>query len=169
MKAASKNPLFLAQVLAALLVAILVCGLVLHGFSAEVHERLWRNVIDHPGGPMTFRFLLQPIMAALAALHDARRDATTGRSPYLWAILSNHEQRGHLLHEGIVSTARIILLGLCVDVLYQFIEFDTFFPAEAVVIALLLGFVPYLLLRGPFMRIASWVRDRPKAKARHRH
>jgi len=39
------------------------------------------------------------------------------------------------------------------DVIYQFIEFKTFHPAEAVIIALLLAFVPYLLFRGPVARI----------------
>ena len=31
-----------------------------------------------------------------------------------------------------------------------------FFDAEAAIIALLLAFVPYLLLRGPVARIARW-------------
>ena len=35
------------------------------------------------------------------------------------------------------------------DVIYQFIEFQTFHPGEAAIIALLLAFVPYLLLRDP--------------------
>ena len=55
-----------------------------------------------------------------------------------------------------ISTARVILLGLCMDVIYQLIEFETFRPAEAVIIALLLAFVPYVLLRGPVARIARW-------------
>jgi hypothetical protein len=42
--------------------------------------------------------------------------------------------------------------------IYQFIEFETFHPAEAVKIALLLAFVPYLMLRGLVTRIARrWV------------
>ena len=44
------------------------------------------------------------------------------------------------------------------DLIYQLIEFNTFHPAEAAIIALLLAFVPYLLLRGPFARIARWWR-----------
>jgi hypothetical protein len=32
----------------------------------------------------------------------------------------------------------------------------TLYPGEAVVVALLLGFIPYLLLRGPVARIARW-------------
>ncbi len=47
------------------------------------------------------------------------------------------------------ATARIILLGLAMDVIYQYLVFKTFYPAEALVVALLLAFVPYLLIRGP--------------------
>lgn len=150
--------MLLAQVVVGLMVAFVATGLIWYGFSAEVRERIWQNLLDRPRGPMTFRFVLQPIMAAIAATYDGLKDARAGRSPYLWAILSKPEKRGGRLGEGIVSTARVILLGLCMDLIYQFIEFDTFFPAEAVIIALLLAFVPYLLLRGPLARVALWWR-----------
>ena len=52
------------------------------------------------------------------------------------------------------------MLGLAIDTVYQVIEFDDFHPAEAVIIAVLLAFVPYLLLRGLVTRIARrWVGD----------
>ncbi len=35
---------------------------------------------------MTFRFILQPVMAAIAALHDGIKDARLGRSPYFWTV-----------------------------------------------------------------------------------
>jgi hypothetical protein len=60
------------------------------------------------------------------------------------------------LREGLISTARVILLGLGMDVIYQLTVFRTFHPGEAVIIALLLAFGPYLLLRGPVDRIARW-------------
>jgi hypothetical protein len=45
--------------------------------------------------------------------------------------------------------------------------FGTFHPGEAGIIALLLAFVPYLLLRGPFTRLANWWRgDRAANKIR---
>jgi hypothetical protein len=53
-------------------------------------------------------------MATIAALYDGVKDAT-GRSPYLWAILTNPVERGGRLREGLISTARVILLGLCMD------------------------------------------------------
>jgi hypothetical protein len=165
----SKTKILLARFVVALMLAFVVLGVVLYGFSAEVLERIWRNMIDRTGGPMTFRFFLQPIMATIAAVYDGVKDARAGRSYYLWTILTDPAKRGGRLHEGLISTARVILLGLCMDVIYQLIEFETFHPAEAVIIALLLAFVPYVLLRGPVARIARWrLGDRPaREKVNH--
>ena len=159
----SKTKILLAQLVVALMIALVVLGAGWYGFSSEVRGRIWQNLLDRPGGPMAFRFILQPIMATIAALYDGVKDARTGRSPYLWAILTNPVERGGRLREGLISTARVILLGLCMDLIYQFIEFDAFHPAEAVIIALLLAFVPYLLLRGPCARIARWWYGAPPA------
>ncbi len=153
-RAASKTKILLAQLVVALMIAFVALGLAWYGFSAEVRERIWRQLVERPGGPMTFRFILQPIMATIAALYDGVADARTGRSPYLWTILSDRTKRGGRLFEGLISTARVILLGMIMDLIYQVIEFGTFYPAEAVAVALLLVFVPYLLLRGPCERVA---------------
>jgi hypothetical protein len=155
---ASTRKILLARLAVLLVVVFLVLGAAWHGFSAEVRERIWQNMLDRPTGPMTFRFVLQPIMAAIAALYDGMGDARAGRSHYLWTILSRSEKRMGRLREGLISTARIILLGLCMDTIYQFIVFDTFHPAEAVLITILLAFVPYLLLRGAVSRVACWWR-----------
>ena len=82
-----------------------------------------------------------------------------GRAPYFWTVLTNPSERGGRLWEGLISTARIILLGLCMDVIYQVIALKTFYPGEAVIIALALAFLPYLLLRGPIARIARLRRE----------
>ena len=53
--------------------------------QSEVLERLWRNLLDAPSGPMSFRFILQPSMSAIVAIHDSVKDARTGRSRF-WTI-----------------------------------------------------------------------------------
>jgi hypothetical protein len=155
-KTPSKTQILLARLVVVLMVALIVLGLAWNGFSHEDRVRLWQNIIDRPGGPMTFRFILQPAMATLAALFDGIKDARTGRSPYFWTILSNPAERAVRLHEGLISTSRIVLLGLGMDVIYQVIELKAFFPGEAVIVALLLAFIPYLLLRGLIARIGRW-------------
>jgi hypothetical protein len=151
-------------VLACLVLAAL--GFVWYGASSEVWQRQWQDLTGRPGGPMSFRFILQPVMATIAAVHDGITDARLGRSPFFWTVLTSAEKRAGRLQEGLVSTARIILLGLGMDTIYQIKVLGTFYPGEAVVIALALAFVPYLLLRGPVDRIARrWLGNSPSTTA----
>jgi hypothetical protein len=153
---ATKKQILLARVVVGLIIAFLLAGAFTYGFSAEVRERTWHDLLDRPGGVMRFRFVLQPGMAVIAALHDGIEDAKLGRSPYIWTLLISAAERSGRLAEGVISTARILLLGLCMDTVYQLIVFKTFYPAQAVIVAIALGYVPYLLLRGPVHRIARW-------------
>ena len=148
--------LLLARLVVAVAAILVVLGLVLYGFSADVHERIWRDIAARPGGPMTFRFILQPCMAAIAAFHDGAKDARLGRSPYLWTLLSSSDGSTGRLREGLIATARIILLGFAMDAIYQWRVLGTFYPGEMLLIAILLAFLPYLLLRGAFARLVRW-------------
>ena len=147
-----------ARLAVALIVGLVVLGIVCYGLSADHLARVWRQILARPGGPMTFRFVLQPAMAAIAATRDGVNDARTGRTPYFSAILWRPEKRVGRLREGIIATARILILGVVVDTIYQLVELRTFYPAEAALVALLLALLPSALLRGPIARIAHhWV------------
>ena len=51
------------------------------------------------------------------------------------------------------------------DVVYQLVEFKTFYPGEAAIVAVSLAFIPYMLLRGPFARLARmWGAGTPSTK-----
>jgi hypothetical protein len=144
----------LSKFVVAVAIVLIAAGVFWHGAAENVVERMWANLIARPSGPMSFRFVLQPSMAAIFAIHDGLRDARSGRSPFLWTILREPQKRIERLDEGLNATARIILIGLAMDVIYQRIEFATFYPVEALIIALLLAFLPYVLIRGPVARIA---------------
>jgi hypothetical protein len=109
METPSKTQVLLAGLVVVLVIALIALGLIWYDFSAEIHQRIWRDIFNRPGGPMTFRFVLQPVMAALAALHDGVKDARTGRSPYFWTVLSNPAERGGRLREGLIATARLVV------------------------------------------------------------
>ena len=64
------------------------------------------------------------------------------------------EKRFERLREGLNATARIILLALVMDLIYQLLFLNTFYPNEALIVALLFAFVPYLIARGLVWRIA---------------
>jgi hypothetical protein len=69
-------------------------------------------------------------------------------------MLGNPSERTQRLNEGLNATARIILLGLVMDAIYQIIVLQRFYPSEAVIVALVFAFVPYVIIRGPAARIA---------------
>ena len=144
----------LAKLVIAAAMVLFAAGVLWHGVTVEAFERLWRDLVDRPSRAMSFRFVLQPTMAAIAAIRAGIRDARSGRPPYFWSMLRAPEPGVPRLREGLNATARIILLGLAMDVIYQALVLKTFYPNEALIISLLLAFVPYLLIRGPAARIA---------------
>jgi hypothetical protein len=150
----------LATFVIALAIALILAGVVWYGVTLAVFERIGHDLAQRPSRPMSFRFILQPSMAAIAAIHDGLKDARRGRSPYFWTVVSKPEERVARLREGLNATARIILLGLAMDVVYQLIVLETFYPVEALIIALVLAFLPYLALRGLVLRIALVARGR---------
>jgi hypothetical protein len=120
----------------------------------EPFQRIWENLLVRPSGPLGFRFILQPAVAAILAVRDGMKDAREGRSPYFWTVLSNPAERRSRLSEGMKATGKIMILAIVLDAVYQIIKLRTFYPGEAVIIAFVLGFLPYLILRGPAARIA---------------
>lgn len=133
------------------------------GFVNDV-VRFYTDLVGRSDGPMTFRFFLQPIMALLMALRDGIKDARTGQSPYFWRIVNNPSDRRAALHEGVKSTTRILLLGLVMEIIYQYKVFGTFHVLEAVNIIFILCFLPYLIMRGPIARLARRWMSRDGAK-----
>src|SRR5262245_35620693 len=73
----TKSQMLLAKVTIMLILGLIALGLVWYGFSRDVLLRIWHDAVDRPNGPMAFRFVLQPAMAALMALRDGIVDART--------------------------------------------------------------------------------------------
>jgi len=107
-------------------------------------------------GPMWFRFILQPTMAAFFALRAGLEDARTGRPAYFWAVVNDPVHRRVLLRDGWKDVAKVFVIALALDAIYQLIQLHWLYPLQALFIAFMLAFLPYLLLRGPFRRLAGW-------------
>lgn len=120
----------------------------------ELLTRVWDNLVGRIGGAMSFRLILQPAVAIFFAIRDGRKDAREGRPPYFWTIFSDPAQRSALLHEGWKAVAKVFVMAVVIDVVYQYVVFRWFYPGEALIVAFILAFVPYLLIRGPVNRIA---------------
>jgi hypothetical protein len=125
-----------------------------HMTVTEILAQFWHELISRPEGPLAFRFVLQPVVAIGLAIRDGIHDARIGRTPYVWTILFHPRDRKGRLQEGWHSIARVVVLAMIIDVIYQVIALRAFRPLETVVIAFVLAILPYLLARGPVTRIA---------------
>jgi hypothetical protein len=126
----------------------------------ELIARFLGNLHDRVGGPMSFRLILQPAMAMFFAVRAGWQDGVTGRPAYFWAILAAPTERWELLREGWKAVAKVFVMAVAIDALYQVINLRWFYPTEALIVAIVLAFVPYVLIRGPVGRIVRWWRSR---------
>jgi len=91
-----------------------------------------------------------------AALPDGIRDARQGHKSFFWSALWDPQAPTGRLREGLTSTARVVLLGISMDVIYQFKALDRFYPVEALMMAILLAVIPYFVFRWIVERAARW-------------
>ena len=117
---------------------------------ARVGEQLAARVT----GPMKFRLVLQPAMAIFFAVRGGLKDAREGKPPYFWGLFTDPGEREAMLKNGWKSVGKVFILAAVLDAIYQFIELRWFYPGEAVIVAIILAILPYLLVRGPVNRIA---------------
>lgn len=104
-------------------------------------------------GPMSFRFLMQPLMAIFFAIRDGRKDAHEGREPYFWALFSEPEHRREMLKSGWKSVGKVFIIAIILDIVFQFIVFHGLRPGAGIIAGVVLAIIPYVLLRGPVNRV----------------
>jgi hypothetical protein len=121
----------------------------------DIWLRFAGNMVDRVSGPMKFRLLLQPTVAAILAIRAGLKDARAGKPPYFWTLATDPTARAELLKDGWKSVGKVFVLALALDVVYQIVELRFVYPGEAVIVAILLAIVPYLILRGLVTRLMS--------------
>jgi hypothetical protein len=134
----------------------------------ELWTRVGHNLIDRVSGPMKFRLVLQPTMAAIFAIRSGLADARLGNAPYFWRLFTDSAHRGAIAKDGWKSVGKVFILAMVLDAVYQLIEEHFIYPGEMIIVAFILAIVPYLILRGLVTRAARRVGvrhepDRPKA------
>ncbi len=120
----------------------------------EIWPRIIENLGDRLVGPMSFRFILQPVMAAIFAVVSGLQDARLGRPPFLWSVLTVPADRASLIREGWTRIGKVFLVAIVLDLIYQVMVLEVY-PGEALIVAVLLAIIPYAVLRGVVTRVAG--------------
>lgn len=117
--------------------------------------RSLHELVARVGEPLSFRFIVQPLVAAVLATRAGLGDARANRPPFLWTLVTRPSERGMLLRSAWQDIARLSIVALVVDAAFQLFVLRWFYPLQAVLVAALLAVVPYVLIRGPVSRLAK--------------
>ncbi len=120
-------------------------------FSVRFFEDLPKRLT----GPGKLRFLFQPLMAILIGWKAGRGDARLGRPALLRGMFLHEEHRARLAKETLEAIGVLLLMGILVDSVVQWLILGISYPGAALVVGPVLITVPYAAartlagLRGP--------------------
>jgi len=106
-------------------------------------------------GPGRFRFLLQPAIATALGIAAGRADARAGRPPYLYALAFGGHSRAELVRSAVRSTANLLLMGILVDSVCQWLILGSSYPGAALVVGSVLIGGPYAVARALANRVMT--------------
>ena len=131
----------------------------------NIWVRFSTQLLARVSGPMKFRLVLQPCMAAFFAIRAGLADAKAGKPPWFWELVSNPPERADMVKEAWKRIGKVFTLAVVLDVVYQLIVLHFVYPGEALIVAFILAIVPYVILRGPAMRVARLISMRRQHEA----
>jgi|SRR5450759_517896 hypothetical protein len=133
----------------------------------ELLTRTWDMLVGREHGPLAFRLVIQPMAGAFLAIRAGVKDAREGRPPHGWAILTDPIHRRELLRESWHDVARLFIVAVIIDMIYEVIVFRWIYPGQALIVALIVALPSYLLVRGPANRLARlWLRLKKQPRLR---
>jgi hypothetical protein len=126
----------------------------------EALSRAVEQLLGRASGPLHFRLLIQPAISAVLAVRAGLKDARGGQ-PFLWGVVTDEAERSRLVRSAWKDIGKLFLMGLALDSVYQAIALRAYFPLQALIVAVVCAVLPYVLIRGPVMRLARRSRRTP--------
>lgn len=123
----------------------------------EALSRGWEDLVGRWGGPMSFRFLMQPAVAMLFAIRAGVRDARKHAPPLLWAALSNPGSRRERWQQIWADVGTVFVVALILDSIYQIVVHSGIFTLELLITAAALALLPYIIARSLVTLVANRV------------
>lgn len=112
----------------------------------EILGRILGNLGDRVGGPMTFRFVLQPAVAVFLGVRDGLRMGRAGMPVVTWGTHSTPGRDRALLRVMWRSVRVLVLVALTLDLIYQVVVQGSLYPGEAVIVGVTITLAPYLVV-----------------------
>ena len=114
----------------------------------------WHHLIGRIGGPLSFRLIIQPLVAAFFGLRAGLRDAREGRPAFGWHLFTTKlGNRRELIRDGWKHIGKLFLAAIVIDVGYQIYVLRWIYPGQALIVATVLAVPSYVVIRGLTNRI----------------
>lgn len=132
------------------------------GSVLDMLHRGGAQLLGRASGPMHFRLVMQPMVAASLAIRAGLKDARKGQAVFLWALITHPDERRQLLRSVWQDIGQIFIVALVLDAIYQIIALrESYHLVQALMVAVVLAVLPYVLIRGPVTRLARGYSKRP--------
>jgi hypothetical protein len=107
---------------------------------------MWQDLQAQLSGPGHLRFIIQPIVAILLGLKDAKLDVEAGRTPFILSLFRS-ENRRQLAEQALKQIAVPLAVATSIDAVLQYVIFGRVKVLSAFIIGAVLIALPYALSR----------------------
>ena len=118
-----------------------------HGGFYLFSLRFFEDLPKRLAGPGRMRFLVQPTLAVLIGWKAGRTDANAGRPFFLRRLFGGGAGRAGVLVETLEGIGVLLLMGILMDSIFQWVLLGISYPGAALVIGPVLITVPYTATR----------------------
>lgn len=114
----------------------------------------WEGIARDLSGAGKFRLFLQPLMAIFLGVRIGLADARGGKLPFFARLVHGHGQRWSILGHSLVRAWLPLALALLMDGIFQFLTLGRVRVLAAVVVGILLVWLPFSIARSVSNRIS---------------
>lgn len=124
----------------------------------------WEGIWHELSTAGRFRLILQPTLAVILGIRVGLADARAGHQPFLARLVRGAHERWRLVRESIVHAAAPLTLALVMDSVFQYLALGRIRILAAVVVGILLVWLPFSSTRGLSNRV--WTQHRRRMERR---
>jgi hypothetical protein len=117
------------------------------------------HLIGRLNGPLNFRLIIQPLVAAFLGIRAGLQDARKGQPPFGWHLLTTRKgDRNQLVQDAWKNIGKLFLVAITLDVVYEIYVLRWVYPLQALIVATILAVPTYVAGRGWTNRIVRRLR-----------
>jgi hypothetical protein len=121
----------------------------------SIPNNIVEGIIARIGGPMSLRFVFQPLVGLLLGIRDGMMDAKAREPPFIFALIIDKENRKTRLASLFKSLSKTIIIAIVLDMIAQYVIFNQVRISGALMIAVIILIVPYSAARAITNRIIT--------------